>query len=82
MGRIRAEVPNTNSRLKIQLPTTLPTARSALPRSAAVTEVTSSGREVPSATMVRPMTRSLMLKILARATAASTLPRFLYLRQV
>ena len=50
----------------------LPMAMSALPFRAAVTEVTSSGREVPRATMVRPMKRSDRPTMRARAVAAST----------
>ncbi len=71
-GVINAEVPTTKRILKILLPTILPTAISALPLIAAVTLVTSSGREVPKATMVRPINRSLMPKISASAVAAST----------
>ena len=58
-GVINAEKPTTKSTLKMLLPTMLPIAISALPLRAAVTEVKSSGKEVPSATMVKPMKRSL-----------------------
>ena len=51
--------PTTNRILKILLPTILPIAISALPLRAAVTEVNSSGKLVPSATIVRPIIRSL-----------------------
>ena len=44
--------------LKILLPTMLPTRRSDSPFLAAVTVVTSSGRDVPSAMIVREMMRS------------------------
>jgi hypothetical protein len=45
--------------LKVLLPTTLPTAMSRSPLMAAMMEVATSGMEVPAATMVRPITRSL-----------------------
>ena len=50
-------VPRMNRMLKILLPTMLPMAMSAFPLRAATTEVTSSGSDVPNATMVRPMNR-------------------------
>ena len=72
MGAMREEVPTTKSRLNTLLPTMLPMAMSALPRLAAETEVNSSGREVPRATMVRPIRRSLRPRKRAIDTAAST----------
>ena len=54
-GLISAEVPATNKILKTLLPTILPIAISALPLLAAAIDVTSSGNEVPKATIVRPM---------------------------
>ena len=71
-GVISAVVPATNNILNILLPTMLPIARSALPLYAAVTDVTSSGSEVPSATIVSPMTLSLIPNALAIAVAPST----------
>ena len=59
--------------LKILEPITLPTAMSLSPFLAAMTEVTSSGREVPTATMVRPMMASLRPKNLAISFAPSML---------
>ena len=59
-GQMSADVPITKRILKILLPTMLPIAIPAFPRFAAVTDVTSSGREVPSATIVRPIKRSLI----------------------
>ena len=53
-GVINAVVPTTNRILKILLPTIFPIAISAFPLIAAETDVKSSGREVPSATMVKP----------------------------
>ena len=53
-------------------PTTLPMAMSPLPRKDATREVESSGRLVPTATTVRPMTASLTLRARARITAPST----------
>ena len=54
-GFTNAQHPKTTSRLKILEPSTLLTARSLLPRSAAVTLTESSGILVPNATTVRPM---------------------------
>ena len=55
--QIREVVPITKRILKILLPTILPIAIPALPRFAAVTDVTSSGSEVPKATIVKPINR-------------------------
>jgi hypothetical protein len=53
--------------LKVQLPTTLPTAMSRSPlMAAAMMDVATSGSEVPAATMVRPITRSLTPMALAK----------------
>lgn len=49
------ESPRINIILKILEPTTLPRARPLSPFREAVMEVTSSGRDVPMATMVRPI---------------------------
>ena len=54
-GRMRELTPNMSKRLKILDPTILPMAISAFFFIAATTEVASSGREVPAATMVKPM---------------------------
>ena len=54
-GVISALEPTTNKILKIFDPMIFPIAISALPFLAAVTEVTSSGNEVPKATIVRPI---------------------------
>ncbi len=67
-----ALVPITNKILKIFEPTILPIAISAFPRLAAVTEVTNSGRDVPNATMVNPIIRSLTPKYFAIPLAPST----------
>ena len=50
-GVISALAPTTNRILKILDPMMFPIAMSALPFFAAVTEVTSSGKDVPKATM-------------------------------
>ena len=71
-GVIIAVVPTTNKTLKILLPTILPTAISDLPLIPAVTEVMSSGRDVPNATIVKPIRRSLQPKERAIAVAALT----------
>ena len=70
--QISAVVPITNRILKILLPTILPMAIPAFPFFAAVTDVTSSGSEVPNATMVRPINLSLIPKTLAIAEAPLT----------
>ena len=78
-GTIRPRSPDTSpdrptqpSRLKVLLPTTLPTAMSRSPFSAAARLVATSGMLVPAATMVRPMTRSLTPSALAKFTEACT----------
>ena len=58
IGIISELVPITNKILKIFDPTMLPIAISQFPFFAAVTEVTSSGSDVPNATIVRPIKRS------------------------
>ena len=58
--------------LNVLLPMTLPTAMSRSPLMAAAIEVATSGSEVPAATMVSPITRSLTPSALANVTAAST----------
>ena len=60
--QMSAVVPITNKILKILLPTIFPMAIPAFPLLAAVTDVTSSGRDVPSATIVSPINLSLMPK--------------------
>ncbi len=54
------------------LPTTLPTAMSRSPRMLATTDVATSGSDVPAATIVRPMMRSLTPSVRASVTAPST----------
>ena len=71
-GVIKADVPTTNKMLKILLPTIFPIAMSAFPFFAAMTEVNNSGKDVPRATIVSPIKRSLIPNILARLVAAST----------
>lgn len=57
-------------------PTTLPTATSGWPRRAAMTDVMSSGTDVPTATIVKPTTRSLIPRTRAAPTALDeSLPR-------
>ena len=53
-------------------PSTLPSASPGLPRSAAATDAASSGSEVPMATMVSPITVSLMLNSRAMSIAPVT----------
>jgi hypothetical protein len=55
-GVISADRPRMNSTLKMLLPTTLPTARSVWPDSAAPTDTATSGALVPKATTVSPTT--------------------------
>ena len=71
-GIIKADVPTTNKILKIFDPTMFPIAISALPFFAADTLVTNSGKEVPKATIVSPIKRSLIPKIRAICVAPST----------
>jgi len=71
-GATRLEIPNTQPRLKMLLPTTLPTAMSRSPRKLATTEVTTSGNEVPVAMIVNPMTNSLTPHAEANVTAPPT----------
>ena len=69
---MEAEAPIIKRILKILEPTTFPTARSFSPLEEATTEVTSSGREVPIATMVRPIRVWLMPKAAAISLALFT----------
>ncbi|MNY15525.1 hypothetical protein D3C86_1487440 [compost metagenome] len=69
-GAISAVTPSTPRRLNRLLPITLPTAISRSPRNAAINEVASSGREVLTATMVKPMIRSDKPRSVATTTAA------------
>ena len=54
-GRIRAQTPRMTKTLKMFDPTTLPIATSLLPAMAESTDTTSSGVEVPTATIVSPI---------------------------
>ena len=67
-----AAIPCTPRMLKMLLPTTLPIAISCLPLKLARTEVTSSGADVPRATMVRPITSSLRPRERASADEPET----------
>ena len=71
-GVISDVMPKMNKILKILEPTTLPIAISEFFLIAATTDVKSSGRDVPSATTVRPIKASLQPAILARFDAVST----------
>jgi hypothetical protein len=71
-GRKSAVNPKIQKILKMFDPTIFHTARSACPRFAAIIEVASSGREVPMATIVRPMNASESLAIRAISMAHST----------
>ncbi len=62
--QMSAAVPITNKILKILLPTIFPMAIPAFPFLAAVTDVTSSGSDVPNATIVRPIIVHSFQKIL------------------
>ena len=59
-GWIVAEVPSTKKMLKILLPMIFPNAMSTCFFNAAVMEVTNSGRDVPTATIVKPTKVSLI----------------------
>ena len=64
--------PNTIQILKMLLPTILPISNSVSPLRAALIVVTSSGREVPSATTVRAIIRSEMPILVAMLEAELT----------
>ena len=70
-GRIRAQTPRMTKTLKMFDPTTLPIATSLWPPMAESTETTSSGVEVPTATIVRPMMNSGTRKRCATAAEPS-----------
>lgn len=55
IGRISAVIPIITKMLIILLPNTLETARSVFPLTLAKTLIMSSGKEVPMATIVRPV---------------------------
>ena len=71
MGAKRAVQPTIIKVLKMLLPTTLPTAMSALPFRADDTLTVSSGADVPKATMVSPITMEGIWKRLATDAAPS-----------
>ena len=71
-GVMRADVPTTKRILKMLDPTIFPIAMSEFPFLAANMDVTSSGNEVPRATIVRPINRWLMPKCKAKLVAPST----------
>ena len=71
-GESVAEHPKINKILKILEPIALPKAKPLSPFFVATIEVTSSGREVPIATIVSPMKFSLTPKFLAIIQAWST----------
>ncbi len=72
IGCINEESPKTNKMLKILEPKAFPTAKSLSPLSAATTLVISSGKDVPMATMVSPISALLMPKDSAISLAEST----------
>ena len=65
IGLIVLLEPNTKSRLKIFEPTTLPMINSFSSFLKAVSDVTSSGKDVPIATIVNPTNVSLIPKVIA-----------------
>ena len=71
-GVIEALHPSTKKMLKRLLPITLPIAISGFFFRAATMEVASSGRDVPPATSVSPMTDSLTPRLRAMPVAQST----------
>ena len=72
MGLIRAATPIKSRILMMLLPMTLPRSISVLPLTIEVIETASSGAPVPKATMVRPMSCLLTLKLEAIDEAPST----------
>src|SRR5690606_31948162 len=71
-GDTSPDTPSTHRILKTLLPTTLPTAISRSPLRVAITEVITSGNDVPAAMMVSPITASLTPNEAAILTALST----------
>lgn len=71
-GLMAAEVPKMKKMLKILLPMIFPRAMSTCFFKAAVTEVTSSGSEVPTATIVKPTKVSLIPSARAISILLST----------
>ena len=71
-GASTLDTPSTARMLKMLLPTILPMAMSRSPLTLAMTEVATSGSDVPAATTVRPTTNSLTPRCRAIVTAAST----------
>jgi len=69
-GSINEVVPTTKSKLKTLLPIIFPSTSSDFPFLTAVMEVNNSGREVPSATTVRAIKRSLSPTAFAKISAA------------
>ena len=72
IGHTAAAIPSTNSMLNILEPTTLPTARSFSPFFDATMDVTSSGSDVPKATIVSPIRVSVIPSERAISVALST----------
>ena len=70
-GRMRAQTPRMTNTLKMLDPTTLPIATSLFPATAESTDTTSSGVEVPTATIVSPMMNSGTRSRLASAAEPS-----------
>ena len=72
IGLIRAAMPIKSKILMMLLPMTLPRSMSVLPLIMEVIETASSGAPVPKATMVRPTSCLLTLKLEATLLAPST----------
>ena len=72
MGRMTAAIPIRSRTLMILLPMTLPTKISVLPLINEEKETASSGAQVPKATIVRPISSLLTLKLDATEDAPST----------
>lgn len=71
-GEIAADIPRINNMLNILEPIALPSARPLSPFLVATIDVTSSGREVPIATIVSPIKFWLTPKLAAMMQALST----------
>jgi hypothetical protein len=69
---MRPEIPRMTNKLKLLLPMILANTISWCPSRLPITLTTSSGVEVPKATIVKPMAKSETLNFLARAVAPST----------
>ena len=72
IGNINPDIPSIINRLKLLLPTMLPSTMSEYPFIEPIIFTTNSGAEVPNETTVKPIAKSEILYFLAKAEAPST----------